>query len=172
MENTPLSASSARPMAVGLWLVSATLAVAIVVSTPGRVLLLGFPALVAAVGWALYWRPHVSFSPAGIHLHNVVHTVQVPWPAVESFDLRFGLGVNTRWKRTYTAWALPATRSRGATPRTVQAILDYHLGLKEAGHLDDPRYPDEPPKGTLNIPELAVLFVGLVWAVLGVFDLL
>lgn len=170
MEGSRLRSAYARVMAVGLWAVSMSIAVAILVSTPRSIALYGFPAFLATVGWAIYWQPYVTVDPTGVTLHNVIRTITLPWPAVESFDLRFGLGVNTRWHKKYTAWALPAARRAPAA--SVQAVLDYHLGLKKAGHLDNPRYTEKPPTGKLNTPECVILAVSALWAAVGVITLL
>ena len=172
----------ARALAVGLWAISTVIAVSILLSVqyPAAFAWLGVPAFLAVIGWSLYWRPHVMVSPAGITLTNVYSERTIPWPAVESFDLRFGLGINTRWGKTFTAWSLPAARRsaqstaegrrkslRPSVPASIQTVLDYHTALKDAGFLDDPRYPDAPPQARLSWPVIAATVVTAGWAILG-----
>jgi hypothetical protein len=93
--------------------------------------------------WAALWSPYVECSPAGVHLHNVVTSVRVPWPAIRGIDPRFGLSLDTVYG-TFAAWS--ASRPRLQPGRRDES--DVHPAavvaaaweqLKAAGHLDNPR---------------------------------
>ena len=64
-------------------------------------------ALVTGLAWALYWRPEVVVSDAGVRLVNVLRTIDVPWPALRGTETKWALTLDTVWGR-YRAWAAPA----------------------------------------------------------------
>lgn len=68
--------------------------------------------LVAGGAWALYWRPEVVVSDAGVRLVNVVRTVDIAWPALRRIETKWALTLHTEWGR-YRAWAAPAPGRTG-----------------------------------------------------------
>jgi hypothetical protein len=64
-------------------------------------------AIASGLAWALYWRPEVCITDAGVRLVNPLRTIEVPWPALEAVDTRWALTLVTAWGR-YRAWAAPA----------------------------------------------------------------
>ncbi len=64
-------------------------------------------ALLVASCWAVFWRPSVMVSDAGVRFVNVTRTIDIPWPAVHEVDTRFALTLHTAYGR-YAAWAAPA----------------------------------------------------------------
>lgn len=66
-----------------------------------------FLALVAGLGWAMFWHPRVVVDFEGVTMVNVVRTITVPWPAIVEVDTRWGLTLVTVSGR-YRAWAAPA----------------------------------------------------------------
>lgn len=67
------------------------------------------PALVLPVAlvWALYARPAVIVSDAGVELRNVTRTVVLPWPSIQRVDTKYALTLYTAYG-TFAAWAAPA----------------------------------------------------------------
>ena len=70
-------------------------------------------ALFGVLGWGAFWQPRVEVSDGGVTVVNTLRTVEVPWPAVQSVDGRYGLRLETAYGRV-TAWgaAAPAGRQR------------------------------------------------------------
>ena len=68
-------------------------------------------ALFGVLGWAAFWQPYVEVSDGGVTVANTLRTVQVPWPAIESVDGRYGLRMQTAYGRV-TAWAASAPQGR------------------------------------------------------------
>jgi hypothetical protein len=125
-------------------------------------------ALFGLLGWAAFWRPHVEVSDGGVRVVNTLRTVQVPWPAVESVDGRYGLRLVTAYGRL-SAWGAPAPvgrqRARGEQSATAVVVQQRLDALREAGHLQDPRL-ERPALGTTwNLPLVAVAAVLLVASV-------
>lgn len=86
------------------------LSLAIVVTRSGAVaMLLTLPwvALFMTCSWAIFWRPSVEVSDAGVRLVNVTRTIDVPWPAVIDVETRYALTLDTAYGR-FSAWAAPA----------------------------------------------------------------
>ncbi|MGL5824105.1 MAG: PH domain-containing protein [Nocardioides sp.] len=106
--------------------------------------------MVVLVAWAVWWSPYVEYSPAGVRLHNVVRSVFVPWPAIESIDPRYGLTLGTPFGR-FSAWAAtrpsfgssrrvpPAGRLGHRETSAADAVTEVRDALVAAGHLDQPR---------------------------------
>jgi hypothetical protein len=64
-------------------------------------------AIVVGLAWALYWRPEVRVTDAGVRLVNPLRTIDVPWPALEAVETKWALTLVTAWG-SYRAWAAPA----------------------------------------------------------------
>jgi hypothetical protein len=118
--------------------------------------------------WAVFWRPMVRVSDAGVRLVNVTRTIDVPWPALQEVSTRYALTLTTAYGR-YAAWAAPAPSagtalrssmrfrpsgapddgeitavSVGDMPGSMSgdagaAVRRRWDALRAAGHLDDPR---------------------------------
>jgi hypothetical protein len=125
-------------------------------------------ALFGTCVWAIFWRPHVVVSDAGVRLVNVTRTIDVPWPALIELDTRYALTLTTSYGR-FAAWAAPAPgagaalrssmRSRSRRDPADGDIQTSSMGelagtasgdaafvvrrrweqLRAAGHLDAPR---------------------------------
>lgn len=64
-------------------------------------------ALVALIVWAAYWRPEVAVDDSGVHVVNVLRTIDLPWPAIRRIDTKWALTLVTAYG-AFTAWAAPA----------------------------------------------------------------
>jgi hypothetical protein len=98
--------------------------------------------LFGLLGWAAFWQPYVEISDGGVTLANTLRTVQLPWPAIEEVDGRYGLSLRTAYG-TMTAWAAqsPTGRQRAGANQSVvaQLVIDRLESLRAAGHLEEPR---------------------------------
>ncbi|MGV8858764.1 PH domain-containing protein [Rhodoglobus sp.] len=62
---------------------------------------------VSLLTWAMFWRPAVLVTAAGVTLRNVLRTVDVAWPEIRRIDTKYALALETV-HGTVTAWAAPA----------------------------------------------------------------
>ena len=101
-----------RILAVAVWACCvAALVAQLIAQASGAPRLLPWLALVSLSVWALYWRPLLSVDDAGVHLINVVRTIDVPWPAIQRIDTKWALTLFTGYGK-FTAWAAPAPGMR------------------------------------------------------------
>lgn len=124
-------ARSNRLLAVALWALAALGAVLTVAQAglPGLRYLAPLT-LMAWAGWALFWRPAVVVSDAGVELVNPVRSVGVPWEALAYVDTKFALTLGTGAGR-FTAWAAPgpgALGARRARPEHLNGLPDSSFG--------------------------------------------
>ena len=84
-------------------------AVAVLLSgrTVDRVQIIPWLVFVAAMSWAMYWRPCVEVSAGEVKVVNVTRTYDIPWPAIEGIDTRWALTLETTYGRV-RSWAAPA----------------------------------------------------------------
>jgi hypothetical protein len=97
--------------------------------------------LVALLGWAAFWQPHVEVTDGGVRVANTWRTVHVPWPAIEDVEGRYGLRLRTSYC-TVTSWAAPApsgrARARAGTSSAALTVSGWLEELRAAGYLDNP----------------------------------
>ncbi len=119
-------------------------------------------ALFGLLGWGAFWEPRVDVTDGGVTVVNTLRTVEVPWPAVQSVDGRYGLRLETAYGPV-NAWgaAAPAgrQRARGAQSAAADAVTDRLELLRAAGHLDDGRLERPAPRITWHWPLIAGLTV-------------
>ena len=105
-------------------------------------------ALFGVLGWAAFWQPYVEVSDGGVTVANTLRTLQVPWPAIESVDGRYGLRMQTAYGRV-TAWAASAPkgreRARELQSEAALVVTGRLEELRAAGHLDDVRLERPAP---------------------------
>lgn len=124
--------------------------------------------------WAIFWRPCVVVSDAGVRLVNVTRTIEVPWPALLDVETRYALTLVTAYGK-FAAWAAPAPgagsalrtsmrsrRAHDADEQVESSLMGDLAGtssgdaamivrrrwerLRDAGYLDDPKLEfEEPP---------------------------
>ncbi len=98
--------------------------------------------LFGLMGWAVFWVPRVEVSDGGLVMVNILRTIHIPWPAVETVDGRYGLQLRTAYG-AYTAWAVTAPtgadRRAGRDSAAAVAVQQRLETLRGAGWLDDPR---------------------------------
>ena len=63
--------------------------------------------LPVVVVWALYARPAVIVSDAGVEVRNVTRTIVLPWPSIQRIDTKYALTLYTAYG-AFAAWAAPA----------------------------------------------------------------
>lgn len=90
--------------------VAAVVALVFVLATEGvanALLTLPWLCLFVTACWAIFWRPTVIVSDAGVRLVNVTRTIDVPWPALLDVETRYTMTLHTAYGR-FGAWAAPA----------------------------------------------------------------
>ncbi|UNX55666.1 PH domain-containing protein [Georgenia sp. TF02-10] len=127
-----LRAAGSRGYAVLSWVVAAVLLVMFFGNGGGREVAEygAVPLVLAVLGWAVFWRPAVLVSPAGVRVVNVFRTIEVPWSALEEVETRWGLRLHTTGGRV-RAWATPARG--GMAHRRVEEVPTHLLDLDVAG---------------------------------------
>jgi hypothetical protein len=102
----------------------------------------GAIALVGVLAWAVFWEPHIEVSDGGVKVANTLRTIEVPWPAVDSVDGRYGLRLHTPYGKV-VAWGADAPvgrkRSRGVVSHASAAVIGRQEELRAAGYLADPK---------------------------------
>lgn len=63
--------------------------------------------LIAALAWALFWRPSLRMQEHGVTVENVFRTFFIPWPSIRAIDTRYSLTIHTARGRI-PVWATPA----------------------------------------------------------------
>ncbi len=118
--------------------------------------------LFGVLGWAAFWQPYVEVSDGGVTVANTLRTVEVPWPAIESVDGRYGLRLQTAYGRV-NAWSASAPtgreRARERQSEAAVAVTSRLEELRGAGHLDDPRLERREPVTVWHRPVLVALGV-------------
>ncbi|MDT0165267.1 PH domain-containing protein [Actinotalea sp. AC32] len=170
-----LHARSGRRLTVAVAVLCAASFVAVLLEDPAAALRYGLLLVLPAVlVWAVYERPAVVVSDAGVEVRNVLRTIDLPWPAIERIDTKYALTLHTAFG-TYSAWAAPAP-SRSTTVTSSRDDLRHlpestYIGggvrpgdllssasgqaaavvrarweeLRDAGHLDAPRLERDRP---------------------------
>lgn len=125
-----LHARSGRRLTIAVAVLSAVALVAVLLEDPASAarygLLLVLPAVLV---WAVYERPAVVVSDAGVEVRDVLRTIELPWPSIERIDTKYALTLYTAYG-SYSAWAAPAP-SRTTTLGSSRADL---------GHLPESTY--------------------------------
>jgi hypothetical protein len=159
-----------RWLCLGSWAACALGLVREIQARPGAALgVLPWLGLASLLVWAMYWRPCVQVDDGGVHLVNVLRTIDLPWPSIQRIDTKWALILYTAYG-SYTAWAAPAPGLRAASqlhpgPRgsmpesaisdgvsvrpgdlpgsssgdAATSVRRRWEELREAGYLDDPR---------------------------------
>lgn len=88
-------------------------------------------ALISLVVWASYWNPRVGIDDAGVHVVNVLRTIDLPWPSIQRIDTKWALTLFTAYGK-YTAWAAPApggiATARATSRSRVQGLPESTYG--------------------------------------------
>jgi hypothetical protein len=97
-----------RVLSIGVWLVCLLTIVLSIRSGMALVLgLLPWMLLASGAAWMVFWNPRVVVDDGGVHLVNLLRTIDVPWPAIQNVDTKWALTLTTAYG-TFTAWAAPA----------------------------------------------------------------
>ncbi|KNX37828.1 hypothetical protein VV01_12780 [Luteipulveratus halotolerans] len=89
----------------------------------GKVEILLWSGAVALIAWVVLLRPSVQLRQDGVHIHNLVRDVHLPWPQVDVLESRWNLKVFTPDDDGYSAWAISAQRPRASAPEGSKASL-------------------------------------------------
>ena len=92
-------------------------------------------ALVALAVWATYWNPQVTVDDGGVHLVNVLRTVDLPWPAIQRVDTKWALTLVTAYGK-FMAWAAPApggiATARAAAKSDLRGLPESTYGAQRS----------------------------------------
>ncbi len=170
-----------RWLTIALWALSIIAMIAVLFQNPAAALRAApWLALLSGGVWAAYWRPEVVVDVAGVHLVNVLRTIDLPWPAIQRIDTKWALTLFTAYGK-FVAWAAPAPggvnsarisqRAGNALPQSTfgpggtirpgdhpdsasgaaAAVVRRHWEqLRDLGYLDDPRLEFSRPPVRLH----------------------
>lgn len=156
-----LRARSTQALGAAMMALSVVGLVSVLFSGADTVLQFAAPlALFGVLGWGAFWRPRVVVSDGGVTVVNTLRTVEVPWPAVQSVDGRYGLRLLTAYGPV-TAWgaAAPAgrERARGVQSPAATAVNERLGALRGAGYLDDAKLERPAPWTAWHVPLIVAL---------------
>lgn len=151
-------ARSNRLLAIALWVLAALgLVVTIVQAGLPGLRYIAPLALMAWIAWALFWRPAVVVSDAGVELVNPVRRIGVPWEALAFVDTKYALTLGTGAGR-FTAWAAPGPGAMGAR----RARPEHLTGLPESSY--GPEHTVRPGDLGNTVSGQAAILVRRRWA--------
>ena len=79
----------------------------------------------AVLGYALYWRPRLETSEAGVRIINPLRTVDIPWARIVDVRTRFAVTVVTE-SGSHSCFALPAAGAGAALRADAQSVARAH----------------------------------------------
>jgi hypothetical protein len=166
-----LRARSAQVLGAAMMVVAVAGVLSALVAGGDTILRFAAPmALFGVLGWGAFWRPYVEVSDGGITVANTLRTVEIPWPAVEEVDGRYGLRLRTAYGPV-SAWGASAPagrdRARGGQSEAATAVNQRLEALRAAGHLDDATLERPTPRTVWHLPLLAVLVTLAVASLVG-----
>ncbi len=131
-----------RGVAVAAWLLSAVIAVSLLITPDVRYwVALTVPVAVSVLAWAIYWNPRVVVDDRAVHLVNASRTITIPWEAVTGVTTQYALTIATDQRR-YSATGAPAPGAYG----TYAANRE----LSRAARASDPGAASYRPHGELD----------------------
>ncbi|QNK80875.1 PH domain-containing protein [Nakamurella sp. PAMC28650] len=116
----PTTAQTFRPtfgrwLTAAIWTLSVIALLSAFIQSPAAGLRAApWLALLSGAVWAAYWRPQVAVDVAGVHLVNVLRTIDLPWPSIQRIDTKWALTLFTAYGK-FPAWAAPAPGGMNAT---------------------------------------------------------
>ncbi|WGW10575.1 PH domain-containing protein [Saxibacter everestensis] len=153
----------------------------------------GLPLLLAALVWAVFYKPRLEVSDGELVIVNPLRTVHLVWPSIKGFETNWGMTVLSAYGK-FTAWSVPAP-SRGfarpgrigwgvesrsnaaddvagrvASPAVQEALARWEA-LKAAGYLDNPRLEAPRPKASWNFDVILICAVLAVWTAVGLLGM-
>lgn len=152
--------------------------------------------LITGTAWAVFWRPEVRVDDGGVHLVNVLRSIDLPWPSIVRVDTKWALALVTRYGK-YTAWAAPTSSrvsGREIAPNDLESMPEstFEAGksirpgdsphapsgavamvirrhwedLQRAGYLDQPQLEFERPPVRWHLRTFAVGAGLVLWGLL------
>ncbi|CAN5493376.1 hypothetical protein BH10ACT4_BH10ACT4_05310 [soil metagenome] len=97
-----------RVLAIGLWAISAVIAVSLFfVDRPSQLAYLVPLAFVNLLAWEGLWRPLLTISDDGVEVMNPMRSIQIPWNALVNVDTKFALTLFTPGRK-FEVWIAPS----------------------------------------------------------------
>jgi hypothetical protein len=156
-----LRARSTQALGAAMMALSVAGLASVVFSGTEAVLQFAAPlALFGVLGWGAFWQPRVEVSDGNVTVVNTLRTVEVPWPAVQSVDGRYGLRLLTAYGPV-NAWGAAAPvgrdRARGVQGPAANAVSERLEALRAAGYLDDAKLERPAPRTAWHVGLIAAL---------------
>ena len=97
-----------RVLAVGIWTVSAVIAVSLFfVDRPSQLAYLVPLACVNLLVWESLWRPLLTITNDGVEVINPFRSIHIPWNALVNVDTKFALTLFTPGRK-FEVWVAPS----------------------------------------------------------------
>lgn len=97
-----------RVLAIGIWAISAVIAVSLFfVDRPSQLAYLVPLAFLNLLVWEGLWRPLLTITDGGVEVINPFRSIEVPWNALVNVDTKFALTLFTPGRR-FEVWVAPS----------------------------------------------------------------
>lgn len=97
-----------RVLAIGLWAISAAIAISLFfVGRPSQLAYLLPLAFLDLLIWEGLWRPLLTITGDGVEVMNPLRSVQIPWNALVNVDTKFALTLFTPGRK-FEVWIAPS----------------------------------------------------------------
>jgi len=130
-----------RVLAVGIWAVSAVIAVSLFfVDRPNQLAYLVPLAFVNLLVWEGLWRPLLTITDDGVEVTNPFRSIHIPWNALVNVDTKFALTLFTPGRK-FEVWVAPSPgrsfgyRSAAVADREVRRSSPHSSSTVRPGDL-------------------------------------
>ena len=130
-----------RVLAVGIWAVSAVIAVSLFfVDRPNQLAYLVPLAFVNLLVWEGLWRPLLTITDDGVEVTNPFRSIHIPWNALVNVDTKFALTLFTPGRK-FEVWVAPSPgrsfgyRSAAVADREVRLSSPHSSSTVRPGDL-------------------------------------
>jgi hypothetical protein len=130
-----------RVLAVGIWAISAVIAVSLFfVDRPNQLAYLVPLAFVNLLVWEGLWRPFLTITDDGIGVTNPFRSIEIPWNALVNVDTKFALTLFTPGRKV-EVWVAPSPgrsfgyRSAAVADREIRRSSPHSSGSVRPGDL-------------------------------------
>jgi len=130
-----------RVLAIGIWTISAVIAVSLFfVDRPSQLAYLVPLAFVNLLAWEGLWRPLMTISDDGVEVMNPLRSIQIPWNALVNVDTKFALTLFTPGRK-FEVWVAPSPgrsfgyRSAAVADREIRRTSPHSSSTVRPGDL-------------------------------------
>jgi hypothetical protein len=130
-----------RVLALGIWAISAMVAVSLFfVDRPAQLAYLMPLAFLSLLVWEGLWHPLLTIADDGVEVRNPFRAIHIPWNALVNVDTKFALTLFTPGRK-YEVWVAPSPgrsfgyRSAAVADREIRRSSPHSSGTVRPGDL-------------------------------------